>query len=133
MLYFCCVFVLFIGESGICVFFFFQAEDGIRDATVTGVQTCALPISPIACNQVEYHVLRSRQELLEYARGEGVAITAYSPLAKGRVADHPVLARIGAKYGKSASQVALRWLVEQDRVAAIPKASSERHLRANMA
>src|SRR2546430_7200848 len=30
---------------GICVFFFFQAEDGIRDLTVTGVQTCALPIS----------------------------------------------------------------------------------------
>src|SRR2546430_9702747 len=29
----------------ICVFFFFQAEDGIRDLTVTGVQTCALPIS----------------------------------------------------------------------------------------
>src|SRR5256886_8020318 len=28
------------------VFFFFQAEDGIRDLTVTGVQTCALPISP---------------------------------------------------------------------------------------
>src|SRR5207245_5100906 len=28
----------------LCVFFFFQAEDGIRDATVTGVQTCALPI-----------------------------------------------------------------------------------------
>src|SRR2546427_8596000 len=29
----------------LCVFFFFQAEDGIRDLTVTGVQTCALPIS----------------------------------------------------------------------------------------
>src|SRR5688572_31671627 len=31
----------------LCFFFFFQAEDGIRDLTVTGVQTCALPISPI--------------------------------------------------------------------------------------
>src|SRR2546427_2077102 len=29
-----------------CFLFFFQAEDGIRDLTVTGVQTCALPISP---------------------------------------------------------------------------------------
>src|SRR2546427_6915601 len=36
--------VIFFGVSGICVFFFFQAEDGIRDLTVTGVQTCALPI-----------------------------------------------------------------------------------------
>jgi diketogulonate reductase-like aldo/keto reductase len=42
-----------------------------------------------------------------------------------------VLARIGAKYGKSASQVALRWLVQQDGVAAIPKATREPDLRAN--
>src|SRR5689334_24349262 len=31
-------------DGGVCLFFFFQAEDGIRDGTVTGVQTCALPI-----------------------------------------------------------------------------------------
>src|SRR2546427_7182927 len=37
-------------QAGICccVFFFFQAEDGIRDLTVTGVQTCALPILPVS-------------------------------------------------------------------------------------
>src|SRR6266508_4959696 len=34
----------------LCFFFFFQAEDGIRDGHVTGVQTCALPISPICCD-----------------------------------------------------------------------------------
>src|SRR2546430_13224970 len=34
-----------------CVFFFFQAEDGIRDLTVTGVQTCALPISEVRPNK----------------------------------------------------------------------------------
>src|SRR2546430_3757647 len=35
------------GSLSLCnLFFFFQAEDGIRDLTVTGVQTCALPISP---------------------------------------------------------------------------------------
>src|SRR2546430_4909799 len=35
-----------VGNTRICWYFFFQAEDGIRDLTVTGVQTCALPISP---------------------------------------------------------------------------------------
>ncbi len=94
-------------------------------------QAVALSAAPIACNQVEYHVLRPQPALAEYARAAGVAITAYSPLAKGRLADHPVLARIGAKYGKSASQVALRWLVQQDGVAAIPKATREPNLRAN--
>ena len=94
-------------------------------------QAEALSDVPIACNQVQFHVFQPRRELLEYARPRGTAITAYSPLAKGRITDNPVLARIGTRYGKSASQVALRWLVQQDGVAAIPKASSERHLRAN--
>jgi 2,5-diketo-D-gluconate reductase B len=87
---------------------------------------------PIACNQGEYHVLVSRRTLLDYARSQQIAVTAYSPLAQGRLARHPVLARIGARYGKSAAQVALRWLVEQDGVATIPKASGERNLRANL-
>src|SRR5690606_40904376 len=38
-------------ESPICCFFFFQAEDGIRDFHVTGVQTCALPIFPFAARR----------------------------------------------------------------------------------
>src|SRR5579862_2684204 len=39
------MFLLLINIEYIVFFFFFQAEDGIRDGTVTGVQTCALPIS----------------------------------------------------------------------------------------
>lgn len=94
-------------------------------------QAAALSAAPIACDQVEYHVLRPQRALVEQARAAGVAVTAYSPLAQGRLAGHPVLARIGAKYGKSASQVALRWLLQQDGVAAIPKATREPNLRAN--
>jgi 2,5-diketo-D-gluconate reductase B len=77
-------------------------------------------------------VLRPQTALRRRARAEGVAITAYSPLAKGRLAGHPVLARIGEQYGKTASQVALRWLVQQDGVSAIPKGTREPHLRANL-
>src|SRR5207248_3971991 len=43
-------------------FFFFQAEDGIRDRTVTGVQTCALPISDAACRKVYVRTLRPRRK-----------------------------------------------------------------------
>jgi len=60
-------------------------------------------------------------------------LTAYSPLAQGRAARNPTLAAIGAKYGKTASQVALRWLIEQDGVAAIPKASNRVHMIENLA
>jgi 2,5-diketo-D-gluconate reductase B len=45
--------------------------------------------------------------------------------------EQPILEEIGKKYGKTASQVALRWLVQQHNVAAIPKASSEKNLRLN--
>jgi 2,5-diketo-D-gluconate reductase B len=86
----------------------------------------------IACDQVEYHVLSPQKALVDHARANGIAVTAYSPLARGRLTRHPVLARIGSKYGKSPVQVALRWLVEQEGVAAIPKASGERNLRANL-
>lgn len=106
---------------------------GVSNFSVALMEEAAsLTSVPIACNQVEYHVLRPQRALLQRAKEQHVAITAYSPLAKGRLAGHPVLAHIGSKYGKSASQVALRWLVQQDGVSAIPKASREPNLRANL-
>jgi 2,5-diketo-D-gluconate reductase B len=89
--------------------------------------------APIANNQVEYHALLSQKPVLDYVRAHGIAVTAYSPLARGKLKGQPLLERLGAKYGKSASQVGLRWLVQQPGVAAIPKAGSEEHIRANFA
>jgi len=85
----------------------------------------------IACNQVEYHVGLRQTAVLDEARRHGIAVAAYSPLGKGDIIDDPVPARIGARYGKSAAQVALRWLVQQGGVAAIPRSRSEANLRAN--
>lgn len=87
----------------------------------------------LLCNQVEYHPLNPQREVLEYGRRKGLMLTAYSPLAKGRLVDNPALARIGTAHGKTPAQVVLRWLIEQDGVAAIPKAGSEAHLAANLA
>ena len=95
-------------------------------------EAVALSTAPIVCDQVQLHVLNPQAALRRRARAEGIAVTAYSPLAKGRLAGHPVLARIGERYGKSASQVAIRWLVQQDGVSAIPKATREPNLRANL-
>ena len=89
--------------------------------------------SPIVANQVLYHPYYDQSDLLEVCREEDVALTAYSPLARGAVLDDDVLASIGERYDKSAPQVALRWLVQQDGVAAIPKASSREHLASNLA
>ena len=84
----------------------------------------ALQIAPVFCDQVEYHPFLDQDRLLELARANDVLITAYSPLAHGKVPDDETLKRIGANYGKSAGQVALRWLLDQPDVSPIPKASS---------
>jgi 2,5-diketo-D-gluconate reductase B len=88
--------------------------------------------APIACNQVEYHLLLNQRPILDYARGHDMAVVAYCPLARGQLVDNRALARIGARHGKTAAQVALRWLVQQPGVAAIPKATREPNLRANL-
>ncbi len=59
-------------------------------------------------------------------------LTAYSPLARGEIHRDPFLQELGARYGKSPAQVALRWLIQQD-VSAIPKAASDKHREANFA
>lgn len=85
----------------------------------------------LLCDQVEYHPLLSQRVLLDYLRRHAMMLTAYTPLAQGRVANNPVLAEIGRRHDKSAAQVALRWLLDQPGVAAIPRSGSERRAREN--
>ena len=76
------------------------------------------------CDQVEYHPFLGQDAVLATARERDVLVTAYSPLAQGKVADDPTLNEIAEAHGKSAGQVALRWLLDQPNVSPIPKASS---------
>lgn len=88
--------------------------------------------APIFCDQVEYHPFLGQFDLLDYAIENDILITAYAPLAQGKVQTNEDLQRIGEKYGKTPAQVSLRWLIEQENVVAIPKASSEDHLKENI-
>ncbi len=83
--------------------------------------------TPIVTNQVKYYPGVDRQDLLEFALDEDVLITSYSPLGKGDVVGNDVLAHIGEQYDKSPAQVALRWLIQQPNVVAIPKAAGRDH------
>ncbi|MDQ8201793.1 aldo/keto reductase [Pelagicoccus sp. SDUM812003] len=91
----------------------------------------AVKRSEVFCNQVEYHPLLDQEDLLQLARENDTALTAYSPLAQGNVMDEPELEQIADKHGKSPGQVALRWLIEQDNVLAIPRSSSPEHIEGN--
>jgi 2,5-diketo-D-gluconate reductase B len=86
----------------------------------------------IFCNQVQYHPYRSQDDLREQARKMDYLLTAYTPLSRGGVKDDVALEEIGQAHSKTATQVALRWLVQQEKVSPIPKATSEEHLRENL-
>ncbi|HWE75822.1 MAG TPA: aldo/keto reductase [Stellaceae bacterium] len=86
----------------------------------------------IVCNQAEYHPFLPQRRLIEAMRRYGLMLTAYAPVARGRVFTDKTLTAIGRKYGKSGGQVALRWLLDQDKVAAIPKAGKREHAAANL-
>jgi 2,5-diketo-D-gluconate reductase B len=86
----------------------------------------------LLCNQVEYHPFLSQRRVLAALRGYDMMLTAYAPVARGRVSKDPVLNAIGEKYGKSGGQVALRWLIEQEGVAAVPKAANREHAATNI-
>jgi 2,5-diketo-D-gluconate reductase B len=88
--------------------------------------------APVVVNQVEYHVLLSQDAVLGYARAHDVAVTAYCPIAQGRLADHEELGVIARKHGATAAQIALKWLIDQPGVAAIPKASRRESQVANL-
>ncbi|HXO68600.1 MAG TPA: aldo/keto reductase [Bradyrhizobium sp.] len=88
--------------------------------------------APIACNQVEYHVFLDQTPLRKYLAAKSIPLVAYCPLAQGRAASDETLMAIGRKHGASAAQVALKWLLDQDGVAAIPKASRSESQRGNL-
>lgn len=87
---------------------------------------------PIAANQIEMHPLLQQTELREQLRDTETQLVAYSPLAQGEVLDENAIADVADKHGVSEAVVSLAWLLSKDGVAAIPRTSSEDHLRDNL-
>lgn len=85
----------------------------------------------LVTNQVEYHPFLSQAAMLADLRASGMFLTAHSPLARGAVFEEPVIVEIAARHGLSPVQVALRWLVQQEGVVAIPGAETVEQVRQN--
>jgi len=86
---------------------------------------------PLAVNQVEYHPFLSQVRVMETCRRLGVALTAYSPLAQGKVLHDDTILDIADAQQVSPAQVAVRWLVQQG-VIAIPKSTQVDRAAANL-
>src|SRR3979409_162736 len=70
--------------------------------------------APIACNQIEYHVMLDQTTVRQYLAAKSIPLVAYCPLAQGKVSSDETLAAIGRKHGASPAQVALKWLLDRD-------------------
>jgi 2,5-diketo-D-gluconate reductase B len=105
---------------------------GVSNFTVALIEeaVAACP-EPLVCDQVEFHPYLDQTRVRDACARHGLAVVAYSPVAKGRIKTDQTLARIGRTYGKSAAQVCLRWLVQQN-VSAIPRTSKIERLSENI-
>lgn len=105
---------------------------GISNFTVTLIeQAVKLSSEPLVVNQVEMHPYLDQSTVVAASSNHGLAVIAYSPIARGNTVGDKVLARIGAKHGKSAAQVSLRYLVQQD-IIVIPRSSKPERVKENM-
>jgi diketogulonate reductase-like aldo/keto reductase len=105
---------------------------GVSNFTVPLIEEAVrLSTAPLAVNQIEWHPFLDQSRVAAACRRHGLAVTAYSPLARGRVARDAALARIGARHGRTAGQVSLRFLV-QEGAAVIPRTEKRKRLEENM-
>ena len=104
---------------------------GVSNFTVKLIEEAVrLSTEPLICNQIECHPFLDQSKVIAACRKHGMAVVAYSPIARGGAGKDKILARIGAAHGKTAAQVCLRFLVQQQ-IAVIPRTSKERRLSEN--
>lgn len=103
---------------------------GVSNFTVNHLKDCLKTGIEVVNNQVELHPTFAQSQLHQFCEENGIILTAYSPLGRGADLELPVLVEIAAKYNKTVPQVILNWIVSRG-IIAIPKATSEAHIREN--
>lgn len=96
-------------------------------------QAVRLASEPLVADQVEYHPYLDQSKVQDSCRRHGAALTAYCPLGRTTLLKDPVLTRIAEERGRTVSQIALRWHVQQPGVVAIPKSGTKAHIEENLA
>lgn len=111
----------------------YTRQIGVSNFTVALLDEAAkVSPEPLVCNQIECHVFLDQHKVIEATRRHGLAVVAYSPIARGGAKNDAVLERIGKAHGKSATQVSLRFLVQQG-IVVIPRTSKIERLEENIA
>jgi 2,5-diketo-D-gluconate reductase B len=96
-------------------------------------QAIRLCPEPLVTLQAEYHAHLDQTKLTQACRERGMIFTAYCPLGRGRLLRDGVLADIVARKGRPLAQIALRWLIQQGNIVAIPRSSNAKRMAENLA
>jgi 2,5-diketo-D-gluconate reductase B len=106
---------------------------GVSNFTVKLIeQAVGLASEPLVCDQIECHPFLDQSKVIAACHKHKMAVVAYSPIARGGARNDKLLGRIGTAHGKTAAQVCLRYLVQQE-IVVIPRTSKERRLSENAA
>ena len=106
---------------------------GISNFTVAQIEEAVtIATEPLVCDQVECHPYLDQSKVIAACHAHGMAVVAYSPIARGNAKNDALLARIGAAHKKTAAQISLRYLVQQN-IVVIPRTSKVERLTENAA
>jgi diketogulonate reductase-like aldo/keto reductase len=109
----------------------YTRQIGVSNFTVALLaEANKITTEPLVCDQVECHPFLDQDKVIAACRKHGMAVVAYSPIARGQAKGDKLLERIGRAHGKSASQVSLRWLTQQG-IVVIPRTSKAERLEEN--
>ncbi len=82
------------------------------------------------CDQICFHIGNRQEETMEYCKGHNIQVTAYSPLATGKITDDPYIGKIAQKHGVTIPQVCIRYCIQKGNVV-IPKSTKEERIISN--
>ncbi len=104
---------------------------GVSNFSVPMLQKAAKRLGDVACNQVEFHPLIDQRKLKAAADELGLPLVAYSPIARGKALEHPVVREIAARLDRPPSEIVLRWIVQQG-VVVIPMTTKRENAASNL-
>lgn len=105
---------------------------GVSNFTVALIEEAVMASpEPLVCDQVEYHPYLDQTKVKAACAQAGMAMVAYSPIAKGKIKNDATLLQIGHVHRKTPAQICLRWLTQQN-VSAIPRTSRIERLSENI-
>ncbi len=110
----------------------YTRQIGVSNFTVALLEEAnKVSSEPLVCNQIECHPYLDQDKVIADCRKHGMAVVAYSPIARGQAKGDELLARIGKAHGRTAAQVCLRWLTQQG-IVVIPRTSKNERLEENL-